>query len=175
MGGSTAIRVALDHPEIVRRLVLVGTGLHGYSVEGSQPALYRDFSDAWTARDEGRIVALMEKIWLAGPARPVEAVAPELRRLFRDMLETHLRARNWEAEPQDRLISDADRLHQLTMPVLVVVGEEDTPEIRMIADLITRTAPNATLHRIRDAAHLPNLEHPHLFNPWLRDWLESTG
>ena len=59
-------------------------------------------------------------------------------------------------EQADRL----DALRTLTMPVLVVVGEQDTPFLGRIASAWPRRFPGARLEIIPDAGHSPQFEAP---------------
>ncbi|MDF1593415.1 MAG: alpha/beta fold hydrolase [Desulfobacterales bacterium] len=65
------------------------------------------------------------------------------------------------------------QLPSIKSPALVVCGADDPgappEESRQIAGLL----PNARYEEIADARHLPNVEHPGVFNRLLRDWLKS--
>jgi 3-oxoadipate enol-lactonase len=56
------------------------------------------------------------------------------------------------------------RLSEIRGPVLVVLGEEDQPHIRDIANVIVKGVPGAKLATIPGAAHLVNLDAPRMFN-----------
>ncbi|EQD58039.1 alpha/beta hydrolase fold protein [mine drainage metagenome] len=79
------------------------------------------------------------------------------------------------AEPTDEETSDVDRLAEITMPVLVVIGEEDAPTIQQIGRLIAKQAPQAQFASIADAAHSPSLERAERFNEILALWLQRTA
>ena len=53
-----------------------------------------------------------------------------------------------------------DRLDQLNVPVLVIVGAHDTPYILAAADHMVEKIRTASKVVIDDAAHLPNMDHP---------------
>ena len=63
------------------------------------------------------------------------------------------------------------RLHELTMPALVVDGAEDVPDFRAIARHLAETLPDARAATIADAAHLPSLERPEAFEDVLLEFL----
>ena len=59
------------------------------------------------------------------------------------------------------LVEDLDkRIPELTMPVAVVYGDRDLPDLVAQAERLARELPNATLHVIEGAQHLPALERP---------------
>ena len=68
----------------------------------------------------------------------------------------------------------AQRLHELTMPALVVVGENDLPYLRLAADYMVDELPAGSKLLIPDAGHLPNLEHPALFQTGILDFLAGS-
>ena len=57
----------------------------------------------------------------------------------------------------------ADRLNELSMPSLIVIGANDLRFLLLAADYMVESMPNATRALIADAAHLPNMEHPARF------------
>ncbi len=57
-----------------------------------------------------------------------------------------------------------DRLDELDVPTLVIVGELDMPDIHEIADLVLAANPNAERIEIDGVAHMVNLEKPEEFN-----------
>ncbi len=67
-----------------------------------------------------------------------------------------------------------DRLHELTMPALVIVGENDLPFLRLAADYMVERLPNAQKVVIPNAAHLPNMEHPELFGARVADFFTKV-
>ncbi|MFG2209662.1 alpha/beta fold hydrolase [Streptomyces sp. NPDC048638] len=66
-----------------------------------------------------------------------------------------------------------DLLPHITVPTLVVVGEEDAFTPVRDAELIADRVPHSTLRVIARAAHLPNLEQPAEFNAALAEFLGS--
>ena len=79
---------------------------------------------------------------------------------------------DWESAPSPDLNPPAaERLHEITAPVLVIVGDEDVPTIFHAVDLLMEKVPHAKKAVIHDSAHLPNLEHPEEFNRLVLDFL----
>ncbi|EQD36072.1 alpha/beta hydrolase fold protein, partial [mine drainage metagenome] len=85
MGGSTAIRVALTEPDRVARLVLVGSGLHGFERPDLLPPIVSEMQAAVEAQDWDRFLGLEEKFWIIGMNRDESQVEPTFLALCRDM------------------------------------------------------------------------------------------
>ncbi len=65
------------------------------------------------------------------------------------------------------------RIHEITASTLVVVRDEDVPPVVDTVELRMASIKGARKAVIRDAAHLPNLEHPEEFNRIVVDFLRS--
>jgi 3-oxoadipate enol-lactonase len=65
-------------------------------------------------------------------------------------------------------------LRTITVPTLIVVGEDDTITPPGDAQLLARGIRGARLELIRDAGHLPNLEQPQLFDRALHGFLAAS-
>ncbi|WP_243239248.1 alpha/beta fold hydrolase [Sulfobacillus harzensis] len=174
-GGSTAVQVALKHPDRVEGLVLVGSGVPGYNA-ANPPEVEALFAQADAAFNQGEIdraMALTERLWLVGPKRRPEAVDAGYLARARELLARADRPDNG-AVSQDLEFVAVGRLGEIRVPVLVVVGDADVPDIVSAAHYLADNCPEAELHVLHDAAHLPNLERPVAFNAILDDWLTKT-
>jgi len=170
MGGSFAIDFALDHPDRISKLVLVGSAIGGFTF---RPEHAHQFAEASAARKAGDLDALNEAmlyLFLDGPERPRGYVAEPLRALFLDMNATAVHA-DFEKAPPAQNVLAIRRLREISAPTLVVVGNKDVPTVLEAADLLADSIPNARKAVIKDAAHLPNLEHPGEFNRLVLDFL----
>ncbi len=171
MGGATAIDFALQHSERMSRLVLVGPGINGAEFGPKYPELFTEINAAEETHDHAAMNTAEMHLWLDGPRRPHGYVKQPLRDLFLDMNGKSLEA-DFDHAPIDELDPPATgRLHEITAPTLVVLGEEDVPMVFDAADLLMKSIPHARKAVIHDAAHLPNLEHPEEFNRLVLDFL----
>lgn len=172
MGGMVAQTVALLAPERVERLVLMDT-TH-VALEGIDRAT-ADLA-VGMARAEG-IDALADAIAaLDGPlATEADARVRAERPGYVEFGDRKFRASSpaMYAAMVPEMFEQADRLGQLaslTMPVLVVVGEQDEPFIpasRRMADAI----PGARLELVPDAGHSPQFEAPEAWWKVVSDFL----
>jgi 2-hydroxy-6-oxonona-2,4-dienedioate hydrolase len=171
MGGALVIDFALDHPERVSKLVLVGSAIGGFTF---RPEHAHVFAEASAARAAGDLEALNEAmlhLFLDGPERPRGYVAEPLRKLFLEMNGRALRIDFDKAPTKDPDPVAVRRLHEIDAPTLVVVGDKDVPTVIEAADLLMNSIPDVRKAVIDDAAHLPNLEHPQEFNRVVLDFL----
>jgi 3-oxoadipate enol-lactonase len=176
IGASTSGRMALDftleHPGCVDALVLVGSALSGYRFEDPGTLAQDEGVDAAIADGRHDDAAEMEiKIWVAGPRRAIEQTDPKLRDRVRTML-----LRSYETPPDLRLERPLEppaigRLGEVQKPTLVIVGNEDVPDMLAISDRLTAGIGSARKVVMHGTAHLPSMEDPAAFNRIVRGFL----
>ena len=66
-----------------------------------------------------------------------------------------------------------DDLPHLTLPMLVLIGDEEIPYLQIVARALAYYAPNATLTAIPGGGHLVNMIKPGAYNVAIRDFLEG--
>ncbi|MFC4356503.1 alpha/beta fold hydrolase [Halobium salinum] len=164
MGGAVAVDFALSHPERVDSLSLLAPAVGGYDFEDEATLDgWAEAEEAFEAGDYDAAARIEMDVWLAGPDRALDGVGPDLVVRVREML---LRSYELDAaggEEVDGVDGGApavDRLGDLDVPTLVVVGEGDTSDMRRIARLVERDVPDARLHTVAGVAHLPSVERP---------------
>ena len=85
IGGGIAIDFALEHPERVSKLVLVGAGVADHQAADANDPIYAETISAEEANDLGALNEAEMNLWLVGPGRTVSHVDQKLRDLFLDM------------------------------------------------------------------------------------------
>ena len=81
----------------------------------------------------------------------------------------------WETAEEEPLVVDlAERIGEVGAPTLVLVGEEDVPDMHEIADRLERELPNARRASIAETAHVPSLERPREFDQLVLPFLQSV-
>ena len=171
MGGTLAIDLALEHPRLVERLVLVAAGVSGSNLGASDAALFTEIEDADKAGDMDAVNRAEVRLWVDGPGRREGSAPAAVRELVLDMNGRSLHT-DWssaESRPIER--PAIGRLGEITAPTLVIVGDQDVPHCLANADLITSKVAGARKMIIKDAAHLLSLERPEEFNRLLLDFL----
>jgi 2-succinyl-6-hydroxy-2,4-cyclohexadiene-1-carboxylate synthase len=172
MGARWCLHVALQHPEQVDALVLLGA-TPGIEDDGERAARRaRDLATADRLEQVG-VDRFLEE-WLAQPlfARlPTDRAAVEDRRRntvagLRSSLEragTGAQASLWP------------RLAELAMPVLAVAGALDERFAAIAERMAAAIGPNAEVALVPDAGHAAHLERPEAFLQLARTWLDRQG
>ncbi|MBW8754120.1 MAG: alpha/beta fold hydrolase [Sphingomonadales bacterium] len=152
MGGGVALNFALSHPTRVSRLVLISPAMVGWEWSAEWRALLHEVKSAARAGD----MALARERWFRHPMFAIvrqSELADELRRA----IEAY-HGRQWIRDPQRDELPDVDRLHTLAMPTLLLTGEHDVEELRLIADVIASAAPDVSRIDYAGAGHMLHLE-----------------
>lgn len=68
-----------------------------------------------------------------------------------------------------------DRLNQITQPVLLVWGKNDTITPAFVGEQFHELLPNSRLFILEKCGHAPMMEHPMQFNKILNDFLVDIG
>lgn len=152
MGGGVALNFALSHPERVSRLVLISPAMIGWEWSQEWKALWGGLTSA--AR-MGDLPLARERWWLHPMFAQVRATesASELRAA----IEAY-HGRQWIRDPQRHELPDIDRLHTLAPPTLLLTGEHDVPDMRLIAEMIAAAAPDVRRVDYSGAGHMLQLE-----------------
>jgi 2-succinyl-6-hydroxy-2,4-cyclohexadiene-1-carboxylate synthase len=166
-GGRLCLQLALDRPEVVHRLGLVSAS-PGIA-DPVERAARRDADERLAQEIERDGVDAFLERWLAQPlfaTLPPEraGVAERSAHNTVERLTYQLRVLGQGAQP-----SNWDRLPELRMPVLLIVGGLDTKYVdiahRMAADI-----PHARVEVIAGAGHACHLEQPEVIAQLLASW-----
>jgi len=168
MGGRLCLRLAVDRPELVRSLVLVGAS-PGLADAGERSAR-KAADDALAAEIERAGTEAFLERWLAqamfATLRPDPADLDARRANTAAGLATALRRLGTGV--QEPLW---DRLAKLDMPVLAVTGREDVKYARLARDMADAIGVNAEVAAVAGAGHAAHLERPVSFHRLLAAFL----
>ena len=157
IGGGLAIDYALAQPERVSALILVGSDPPGFTSDAGWPDELIAQSEAAFARGEAEAVAELDmQIWFDGVGRSSSDVNPQIRAqafaMARRVAEHELSGIG-EHKRKSVDILAAERLQELTMPALIVVGEHDLPHLHQAGRFYARAAATgAQTHRAQCGA-----------------------
>ncbi len=174
MGGDIGLAVALAAPERVWALVLVDAGHRGSERSPELERYGREEEALLEAGDVDAAVELNLRFWLDGPRRGRDAVDPAVRERVAEMqrlaFENYL-ALDAEPGPVRRPEgSPAD----VRCPTLVLVGDEDQPDILAAADLYVAEIPTVRKAVMHGVAHVPSLERPDEFDRLVLGFLREV-
>jgi pimeloyl-ACP methyl ester carboxylesterase len=176
MGGFAALHLGLRHPQLLRSLVLAGVG-YGAKPE-QQPQYGIDLRREADHAEAIGMEALAREMAESPYAQCLRAKDEPGWELFARQLGEHsvtgmaMTLRGILAT-RPSLWHLADKLAALTVPTLVVSGDEDTPCIEPSL-FLKRTLPDAALCILPRTSHLANLEEPALFNAVISDFLSAV-
>jgi 3-oxoadipate enol-lactonase len=165
MGGAIAQLVAVHHPERIRSLTLACTACRHHTWRRELLAEWAD-----TAKHRGMAAMTKEAArWMIGP-RSFRRLSPALGWMGPLALSRppHAFAGQVQAilEMDDAI---RERLHEVVVPTLVMVGNQDILTPRGDAEELAELIPTAELVVISGAAHGFMIEHATTFN---RVWFE---
>lgn len=170
-GGRLALELALESPERVAALVLVGPGLAGHEWSAEVRAFGAEEEAALERGDLDAAVEANVNLWLA------DDVDPEVRSLVADMQRNAFRLQErHDFPPIPPLEPPASaRLGEIGVPTLVVTGSEDVRDIHEIAEKLHAGIPGAERASIAGSGHLPSLERPDEFDRVVLSFLRKHG
>ncbi len=176
MGGGLAMDFALENPSRVKALVMVASGPSGLELDVPRHPRMADAVKAYNAGDMDLLAEIEAQIWFDGMGRTPEQVNPEMRALAVEMNRLALQHESKKLGDQhpDTETPAVERLDQLRVPLLVIVGEHDIPYAHAAADHVVERIPSARKTVLADAAHLPNMDHPEVFQRAVRAFLDEV-
>ena len=124
MGGGLAMNFALTQPSMVKALILVDSGPPGLELDLPEPGKLEQAEQAYKQGDLDRVAELEIQVWFDGMGRTPEQVNPAMRQLAYEMNRTALshEAKGLGKRVPDTEVPAVERLSELTVPVLVIVG-----------------------------------------------------
>jgi pimeloyl-ACP methyl ester carboxylesterase len=174
LGGRVALEVALARPELASALVLVAPGLPGHEWSQELRDAWAEEEAAFEAGDLDAAVEVSLRTWVDGPRRTPQDFDPQVRARVGEMQRRAYELAVGVEDEEELLVDDlGQKLGEIQVPTLVLVGEEDQPDMHAIAERLTREIPGARLGRIAATAHVPSMERPREFDelvlPFLRE------
>lgn len=171
VGAGVALDFAIERPQRVDKLVLVGTTPAGFEGVGD-PFLEEALTliDAAVERGDLESAGMIgARLWVDG--KRAEGASPQwLRDKVVKWSVPINRVEDWgESIQLDPLAFG--RLAEIIAPTLVIVGMDDADVIREGCQATARGIAGASLVELADTAHLPNLEVAEAFNQVLEEFL----
>ena len=182
-GGAAALRLALDRPDRVARLVLMGPGgigttralptkgltelMNYYAGEGPSREKLRSFIRDYLVFDSAELPEELLELRYQASIDPDVVANPPLRRPSgRGALRTLLRM---------DFTRDRARLARCEVPTLVIWGTADKVNRPSGGPWLAHTMPNCDLHLFARTGHWAQYEQADRFNNLVLAWLEGAA
>ena len=182
-GGFISLEYAVRHPDRLTHLILRDTAASSYSEQARENALAR--AKEFPAITEG----VLERIF-AGTVRDnedykrcFEAIAPLYEKVYDpEKVRRKIDAITFRYETKNYAFSQnlpnydlRDRLPEVTVPTLIVVGRHDWITPVEASEELAGLLPNAELVVFENSGHSPQLEENERFIALVRDFLTRHG
>lgn len=176
MGGFATLHFGFTYPQRARSLVVAGCG---YGAAPDKREQFAAEAEAAARSFEQRGMAQAAEAYALGPTR-VQFQNKDVRgwREFLEQLASHsaegsARTMRGVQKRRPSLFDLVDRMRAMTLPTLVMTGDEDWPCLEP-ALLMKRTIPSAAMVVIPSSGHTINLEEPAMFNQHLADFMHAV-
>ena len=169
LGGVIALDFTLEYPDMVDALLLVGSPVGGYPNElmfdaeqlQKQMQLWGPFMAAAQERNRPAMVDVL----MNNPTLVPSPAYPLARQRVREKLSEYSFAWVLDRVEQQELTPPAyDRLAEISIPTLVIVGAEDDTQLHKSADKLEQDIMSVQRVTIPETHHMPNMEKPDEFN-----------
>ncbi|MBL7211010.1 MAG: alpha/beta hydrolase [Desulfobacteraceae bacterium] len=171
MGGFISLQFILDHPELVKALVLVDTSSGDFERAPGFVEFRAKLDEL--ARNEG-LEAAFEYDAANNPMR-IERFQkhPELREVTRrKVMNTSVDGYVYVARTFGKWQPVTGRLNEIAVPTLIFLGEEDAPFIKA-SQTMKESIKDSRLVTVPGVGHSPHEEAPDLFNKAFLDFLSK--
>jgi pimeloyl-ACP methyl ester carboxylesterase len=182
LGGGVAMQLAYQHPELVDRLVLVGSGGLGRDVswmlrlltlpgaEYLMPVLFPSF-----VRETGDAVSRTVHGWGWHAPRLAEMWRSYASLTEADNRHAFVRTLRAVIDPGGQSVDASDRLYlAAAMPTMIVWGDADPIIPVAHAHSAHEAIPGSRLEIFEGAGHFPHVEQPERFADVVRDFIHTT-
>ena len=161
-GSMIALDTILESPERFAAFVWVGGGIGGFDGEilAEELAMFEAAGAAEMAGDVETRLDLETRIWVDGVGQPTTRVPARIRNAVVEMNRPLLDPARIAGTPMPLGSSANDRLGEIEIPVLAVVGALDVNDARAAAMRLETAVRGARRVVIPDVAHMVGMEVP---------------
>jgi pimeloyl-ACP methyl ester carboxylesterase len=186
LGGIIAMQYCLNHPSKVNALVLIATQGHKNSrlklkiifyylqahlsllMNFAQPRKYDRIAQSFPSQSAEWLERQVKNMLSSKTPKEVcdwiiDDITNHPRKNFFEVIKS---AWNWEA---------GDKLKQIKVPTLILVGDRDNLTPPRISQLLQAAIPDSKLVIVEDASHYLVMERPELVNAEILKFLKSIG
>lgn len=171
MGGRIALQHGLLFPAATLSLILVDSALDGFHWSDE----WETSIDAIAEHAQHAGAAAGNAMWLEHELFAPACEQPECRATLARIV-TESSGWQWVNESHEQRIEPAaiDRLAEVDVPTLVVVGDRDLPDFQRIADTLAHGIPAARKVVLHGVGHMSTMENAGEFNSLARGFLQMV-
>ena len=173
IGGNLCMDFTLSYPEMVEKLILVSTGLLGWTEFSPERKNYlEEFTKCQQKGSLEDITQLMAKAWVAGPFRSIDEMNSEVVQNYSTMIRNNLTREKGKGKmilPEKKTI---EVVENISVPTLIVSPDIDFPDFKAIAYYLNEQIENSQMVVLPVTAHLLNMEKPNEFNQHVLNFLK---
>jgi len=172
VGGGVAIDFAVEHPEMVDRIVVVAPMMNGFRYSESTALWAQSWHAIAQSGDAPRLIELyMNNPTLGRRLKDNAAARKRLETMLSDNFPIYgvdFGSLLLGFEPPALSV-----LPTIRTPMLIVTGDTVNPDLRVIMETLQRGIRDARRMVIPHAGYLANIEKPEEFNRIVLDWLNK--
>lgn len=175
-GGIIGLDFLLAYPERVDAFVSVASGVGGYQAELPEESAppWDEMERLWEAKDWEQLAELETQTWVDGWGQPKTRIDPELRARVKGWIVDNYRAEKAEGKPQPANPPATERLDEVRVPVLVLVGDADEAGTVAGGRHLAASIQGAELVEFPGVAHMIHLEQPERVNQLVLEFLDAA-
>jgi pimeloyl-ACP methyl ester carboxylesterase len=176
-GGVIGLDLAIERPERVDALVSVAGGVSGYEPqlpEGVQPPPWAEMERLWEAKDWAALAELETRVWVDGWGQSSARIDAQLRERVHGWILANYQSEKTEGKPQPLTPPAAERLDEVRVPLLVLIGTADEPGGVVAERHLAASVTGARVVEFDGVAHMIQLEQPERFNRVVLDFLAEV-
>ena len=163
-GGRIALRYSIRYPEKVKAIILQGAPLDGYTPKCNEQE--RIPLNYYSSLAKIGHIQTIRNEWMSHPLMHIPSSKPSVKRQVLKMINRYS-ARDLTNEGLENMafpINIAENLHQITVPTLIIEGNEETLMLKDVANKLLEGIPNSKKIVITGGGHLINFVEPEKYN-----------
>ncbi len=165
MGGRIATNFTLAYPKMVKTLTLMDSALDGYKSEVD-----------WRVHAKEQGLEKAKENWLNHELFTVTQKRTEVVSALRAIIENYSGWHWLHHDPQSPANTHArDRLHEITKPTMIIVGEGDLLYFHNISNVLATGIPGSRREIVPNTGHMVNMEASDKVNKLLIDFMVKPG
>ena len=180
-GGQIAIDFTLENPDRVLALIPVAAGVSGFEFQpGDDEKARREFElfnhmdELWERKAFDELAELEVHVWADVPSQSVRRASPQLRDYIRKLVRANYTRQDGQATAIPLDPPAANRLAEIHVPTLILVGEYDETATLAMADKLESDIPGAIKMIFPEMAHMLPIEHPNKFTEVVYNFLKKV-